>query len=134
MYSRALTQGEIRLGQQAFGQSIMKRLLGVSLLALFSVTGCTQDRATFDRTGNINIVKGDVCLYTRDAEPGDTFTQYAIYPIEEMNPERHAIMLPAYRACLPNRNYESGKTWAAEYILMKPGGALRRYSVEFIAP
>ncbi|YCI82779.1 hypothetical protein M1D83_06265 [Enterobacteriaceae bacterium] len=112
----------------------MKKFLALSLLALFNIIACTQDRAAFDLTGDTIIDKDDVCIYVKDAEPGDVFTQYAIYPVHETNPRRYYVILPAYEQCLPNRNYESGKTWAAEYILMKPGGALRRYSVEFIAP
>lgn len=112
----------------------MKKLLALSLLALFNITACTQDRATFDLPGDTIIDRDNVCIYVKDAEPGDVFTQYAIYPVHETNPRRHYDILPAWKQCLPNGNYHSGETWAAEYILMKPGGALRRYLVEFIVP
>lgn len=104
------------------------------LMSIMFLCGCTGDRATFDHAGDVTVINGELCAGTKDAEPGDVFTQYAIYPVHETNPRRHYVTLPAWKQCLPNGTYHSGETWAAEYILMKPGGALRRYLVEFIVP
>ncbi|EIX1614440.1 hypothetical protein MJ669_002397 [Cronobacter sakazakii] len=112
----------------------MKTLSAIFLMSLVNLTGCVADQATFNRAGDMRIINGKVCIYTAQAGQGDVFTQYAVYSIDDPNPKRHAVLLPAYQTCLPNGAYQKGEAWVAEYVLMKPGGELQKYAVSFTSP
>ncbi|EPN3238783.1 putative T6SS immunity periplasmic lipoprotein [Cronobacter sakazakii] len=112
----------------------MKTLSAIFLMSLVNLTGCVADQATFNRAGDMRIINGEVCIYTAQAGPGDVFTRYAVYSIDDPNPKRHAVLLPAYQTCLPNGAYQKGEAWVAEYVLMKPGGELQKYAVSFTSP
>lgn len=77
-----------------------------------------------------------VCVYADDLEKGDMYTGYLIFEINSKSEDdgmKYKIF-PAYGHCLPNKSYISGKKYASLFIIMKPSGAIKKYSAEFIAP